>query len=223
VNFSCNSIKKLQDIIINKNLWNSKKEYPTSELLNMIENKSFERIDYTLIPLDRGEYENCSFENCNFYSSDLSHITFRACKFIDCDFSLATILNTGLNDVCFKDCKLLGVQFETCNPFLLAVDFENCLLKLSVFQKLKLKKTSFKNCNLQEADFSETDLSAAVFDNCDFNRAIFYKTLLEKADFRTAFNYSSIDLENNRIKKAKFSRSGVVGLLDKYGIELFND
>ena len=138
---------------------------------------------------------------------------------MDCDFSLATMLNTGLNDVRFVDCKLLGVQLEVCNPFLLSVDFENCFMKLSVFQKLKLKKTKFKNCNLQEADFSEADLSAAVFENCDFNRAIFHRTLLEKADFRSSFNYS-IDPENNRIKKAKFSSAGVVGLLDKYGIDI---
>jgi fluoroquinolone resistance protein len=43
--------------------------------------------------------------------------------------------------------------------------------------------------------------------------------LLEKADFRTAYNYS-IDPEKNRIKKAKFSIFGVTGLLDKYDIEI---
>ena len=43
------------------------------------------------------------------------------------------------------------------------------------------------------------------------------QTILEKADFRTAKNYS-IDPEQNRLKKAKFSLSGVVGLLRKYDI-----
>jgi hypothetical protein len=42
---------------------------------------------------------------------------------------------------------------------------------------------------------------------------------LEKADFRTAFNYS-INPETNRIKKAKFSKEGLNGLLDKYDIEI---
>jgi len=50
-------------------------------------------------------------------------------------------------------------------------------------------------------------------------RAIFQKTVLEKADFRSAFNYS-IDPDQNRITKARFSRLGVVGLLDKYRIEI---
>jgi hypothetical protein len=43
--------------------------------------------------------------------------------------------------------------------------------------------------------------------------------VLEKTDFRTAYNYS-FDPENNRIKKAKFSLAQVVGLLDKYDIHI---
>jgi hypothetical protein len=49
-------------------------------------------------------------------------------------------------------------------------------------------------------------------------RATFENTIIEKVDFRTSYNYS-IDLEINKVKKAKFSLTGVVGLLDKYDIE----
>jgi hypothetical protein len=42
---------------------------------------------------------------------------------------------------------------------------------------------------------------------------------LEKADFRTSYNYS-INPEVNRIKKAKFSTAGIAGLLCKYDIEI---
>ena len=185
----------------------------------MTENILFERVDYTVDNLPRGEYENCRFVNCNFHNGDISHITFRECTFDSCDFSLAKMKNTALNDIHFIGCKLLGVQFEECNPFLLSLDFENCVLKLAVFYKLKLKKTRFKNCNLQETDFTEADLTAAVFDNCDMQRIIFQKSILEKADFRSSYNYS-IDPEQNRITKARFSRMGVVGLLDKYRIEI---
>ena len=185
----------------------------------MTENILFERIDYTADNLPRGEYENCRFVNCNFYGGDISHITFRECIFDSCDFSLAKMKNTALSDIHFIGCKLLGVQFEECNPFLLSLDFESCVLKLAVFYKLKLKKTRFKNCNLQETDFTESDLTAASFDNCDMQRAIFQKSILEKADFRTSFHYS-IDPEQNRITKARFSRMGVMGLLDKYRIEI---
>ena len=185
----------------------------------MIENKTFERIDYTVDKLPRDEYENCKFINCNLYGTDLLNVTFRECTFDSCDFSLASLKNTALNDIHFIGCKLVGVQFDECNPFLLSVDFESCVLKLAVFYKIKLKKTTFKNCNLQETDFTESDMTGAIFDNCDLQRTIFHKTNLEKADFRSSFHYS-IDPEQNRIKKARFSKMGIVGLLDKYCIEV---
>ena len=72
---------------------------------------------------------------------------------------------------------------------------------------------------LQEADFSESDLSGAQFDNCDMFQSIFDHTILEKADFRTAYNYA-IDPENNKIRKAKFSVQNIAGLLTKYDIEI---
>jgi fluoroquinolone resistance protein len=51
------------------------------------------------------------------------------------------------------------------------------------------------------------------------DRAIFDNTILEKADFRTSFNYS-INPERNKMKKSKFSTAGIAGLLDKYDIEV---
>jgi len=185
----------------------------------MTENKLFERLDFSNKKFPCEVYENCKFTNCNFYSSNLIDVTFRECTFSDCDFSLASLKNTALNDIHFTGCKLVGVQFDECNPFLFSVDFENCVLKLAVFYKVKLKKTGFKNCNLQETDFTEADMTSSLFDNCDLQRAIFQKTILEKADFRTSFHYS-IDPEANRITKARFSRMGIAGLLDKYRIEI---
>ncbi len=185
----------------------------------MKENLVFEKIDYTVNPLSKGDYECCRFINCNFYHSDLSNVVFRECTFSECDLSLTTLKNTVFNDIKFVNCKLLGMQFHECKSFLFSVDFENCVLKLAVFYKMKLKKTMFKNCDLQEADFSEADLSDAVFENCDLQRATFDSTILEKADFRTAYNYS-FDPERNRIKKARFSQAGINGLLDKYDIDI---
>ncbi len=185
----------------------------------MTEDKLFERIDFTEDRLKIDEYENCRFLNCNFHEVNLLNITFRECTFEECDFSLAKMKNTALNDIHFVGCKLLGVEFEECNPFLLSLDFENCMLKLSVFYKLKLKKIRFKNCNLQETDFSEADLTQANFDNCDLHRAIFQRTNLEKADFRTSYHYS-LDPEANRMNKARFSKSGISGLLDKYNLDI---
>lgn len=183
----------------------------------MTENQNFDKCEFSRAAFPKGTYDNCRFTNCNFYEADLSGYVFRECVFRGCDLSLAIFKNTTFSDVQFIDSKLLGVQFQLCNSFLFSVGFAHCVLKMAMFSKLKLKKYRFENCNLQEADFSETDLSASVFDCCDLQRAVFYNSNLEKADFISSYNYS-IDPEHNRIKKASFSRQGVIGLLDKYNI-----
>jgi uncharacterized protein YjbI with pentapeptide repeats len=132
---------------------------------------------------------------------------------------MAQINKTAFKNIKFIGCKLMGLHFENCNTFLFEVDMENCILHLASFYKIKLKKTRFSNSNLQEVDFTEADLTQALFINCDLQGAIFSNTILEKADFTKAYNYS-IDPELNKIKKAKFSTSGIAGLLDKYDIEI---
>lgn len=182
-----------------------------------VEEETFDKIDFTEKPLAKGHYENCSFSNCNLSNADLSGIHFSECTFTGCNLSLAKLGSTKLHDIKFKDCKLLGLRFDHCDDFLFSVHFDDCILKLSSFYKRKLKKTVFRNTNLQEADFTEADVSGSVFDNCDLLRATFVNAVLEKADFRTAYNYA-IDPEINRIKKARFSIAGIAGLLGKYDI-----
>jgi fluoroquinolone resistance protein len=185
----------------------------------IIENKTFKNIDYSNQGLDSIEYENCTFVNCNLASLDLSGYTFLECKFSGCDLSNSKLKDTSLKDIRFFGCKLLGVLFNTCNELLLSFTFEECQMNLTSFHRLRIKGTTFRACNLIEADFALTDLTGTLFDGCDLSRAMFENTNLEKADFRTSFNYS-FDPEINKIKKAKFSRSDIHGLLDKYNIEI---
>ena len=185
------------------------------------QDQTFDKIDFSQEPLLKGEYEQCMFTNCNFEGSNLTEFKFVDCEFRDCNLSLAQIHGTVLREVKFKDCKMLGIQFETCNEFGLSFSFENCQVNHSTFFQMNIKKTIFRNCQLREIDFSESNLTNVIFDNCDLAQAIFINTILDKADFRTAYNYS-LDPENNRIKKAKFSIIGVSGLLDKYDIVIEN-
>lgn len=181
--------------------------------------QTFDKVDFTKNPLPKGEYEGCTFLNCNFSESDLTRIQFEECVFKECNLSLAKTTNAVFRGVVFKDCKLLGVHFDKCNPLTLSVGFENCLLNLASFYKLGLKKTRFINCSLREADLSECDLTSAIFEQCDLSLTVFDNTVLEKADLRTSFNFS-IDPTKNRIKKAKFTTSGLAGLLEAYELEI---
>jgi fluoroquinolone resistance protein len=192
-----------------------------------MEEKTFDKIDFTQAPLGKGEYEYCTFLNCDLSYAELSELKFLECEFLGCNLSLAKLTQTALKDIKFKGCKMLGLNFGECNEFGFAVSFDTCILDRSSFlgtasplkKRVKLKQTVFKNSQLYEVDFTECDLSSASFDNCDLTGAIFKDTILEKTDLRNAINYS-IDPELNRIKKAKFSRSGIAGLLDKYDIEI---
>ena len=182
-----------------------------------IQDQVFSGVDYTSSVFEPAEYENCRFINCNFTENNLSKITFIDCVFEGCNLSTANISGTSFQDIQFINCKMLGLHFEDCNPFLLSMSFDHCILNLCSFYKLKLKESRFNNCSLQEADFTEADLSGAVFNESNFAGAKFDHTNLEKADLRTAVQYS-INPSVNKIKKAKFSVDGIRGLLDQYDI-----
>jgi uncharacterized protein YjbI with pentapeptide repeats len=179
----------------------------------------FDKQSFLSEPLRKGEYECCTFKGCDLSGSDLSAFVFAECCFMDCNLSLAKLIKTTLRDVKFVQCKMFGLRFETCNPFALSFSFEGCLLDHSSFYQTKQKKTVFKDCRLHEVDLTECDLTSAVFNNCDFRNATFDRTILEKADLRTSYNYI-LDPENNKLKKACFSLTGLPGLLVKYGIEV---
>ncbi|PZR28705.1 MAG: hypothetical protein DI538_24710, partial [Azospira oryzae] len=149
--------------------------------------------------------------------TDLSESVFMECEFRGCNLSMVKLSKTALRVVRFKECKLVGLHFDDCHDFLFEVAFDHCNLHLSIFFRKKMKKTRFVNCDLREVDFSETDLGMAVFTNCDLAQATFDNTILEKADLSTSYNYS-INPDGNYIKKARFSKEGVIGLLDRYDI-----
>ena len=181
------------------------------------EEKTFDTIDFTLQALPKGEYENCTFLNCDFSNTDLSGTKFTECQFNGCNLSTVNLHKTALRDIAFKDCKLLGLRFDICNEMSFSVSFDHCIVNFSSFFKRKLKNTVFKTTSFHEVDFSDTDLSGSLFDQCDLLGAVFENSILEKTDFRSAYNYA-IDPEKNRMKKALFSMPGARGLLNKYDI-----
>jgi len=183
--------------------------------MDIVVEKAFDKVN----SLVDGEYELCVFTNCDFSNADFSGYKFIECEFRDCNLSNAKISEVIFRDVKFYDCKMLGLQFNTCNGFGFSVGFWNCNLQHSSFYQKKMKGAIFKNTRLAEVDFTECDLSEAKFEECDFAGATFDRTKLEKANLRSSFNYI-INPEKNKIKKAKFSQSGISGLLLQYDIEI---
>jgi len=177
----------------------------------------FSKEDFTVNGFQKGDYENCRFENCDFSSTKVSDSQFTGCEFENCNLSLANLSRTAIRDVRFINCKMLGIRFDTCNTLGFSPEFEHCLMDNCAFYKVNLKKVRFLNCRLHEADFAEANCTQTVFADSDLLNATFEQTNLEKADLRTAIHYL-IHPESNQIKGAKFSLSGVYGLLARYGI-----
>jgi fluoroquinolone resistance protein len=183
------------------------------------QNKTFENIDYSEQKINNSEFFKCEFINCNFSKSDLSYNDFMECSFKNCNFSLAVLQNTGLKDIIFVGCKMMGLDFTVCNNFLFSMSFQDCILDYSTFLQKKMKKTNFIDCSLQDADFSNADLTMALFKNCDLMSTVFAGTILEKADFRSAKNFS-LDPSENKMKQAKFSHLQLAGLLEKFDLAI---
>ncbi|MFT7121497.1 MAG: hypothetical protein ACJAZ9_001675 [Neolewinella sp.] len=170
-----------------------------------------------LTELASGEYDNCNFENCSLAGTDLSGLVFVDCTFSDCDLSNAKVNETAFKTVDFENCKLLGIHFDDSGKFLFAINFTGCRLELATFRDRDIRKCTFTECQLPETDFTGANLQGVNFNNCDLNRAIFERTDLRKADFTSAYNYR-LSPEDNRIRGAKFSTNGLVGLLTEYGV-----
>jgi len=185
----------------------------------IIEDEQFTSIDYQENLLKPFKYDSCIFKQCNFAQVDLNNYVFLDCTFIQCDFSNAIFNQTTLRDIEFDTCKLLGLAFQDCHPFLYSFSFKDCKLDYSTFNELTLKKMVFTNCSLVEVDFTACDLSESVFENCNLNRAVFHKTNLRKADFTTAIHFN-IDVNFNQIKGAKFSQAGALTLLHQFAITI---
>jgi uncharacterized protein YjbI with pentapeptide repeats len=181
--------------------------------------KTFEKITYIGKKINNREFEDCVFKNCDFSNSDFSNNSFMDCEFIECNLSMTQLGGSSLKTVHFKNCKLMGIQFQSCLDFLFSVQFQDCILDYSSFANKKMPKTKFNSCSLKEVTFIGTNLTQSVFGNCNLDNAIFNDTLLAGVDFTTAYNYK-IDPEFNPMKKAKFSNQGIAGLLDKYDIKI---
>ncbi len=181
--------------------------------------KTFEKISYTDKKINNREFEECIFKNCDFSNSDFSYNTFMDCEFFDCNLSMMQLNGTSLKSVSFHNCKVMGIQFDTCPDFLFGVNFQDCVLDYSSFSNKKMPKTQFNSCSLKEVSFIGTNLTNSNFENSTLAGAIFNDTQLAGVNFTTARDYK-IDPENNPMKKAKFSSQGIVGLLDKYDIKI---
>ncbi|MCE0495458.1 pentapeptide repeat-containing protein [Vibrio salinus] len=192
------------------------------------DNEQYFDVSFEKLEISDASYQGIEFEECQFTDCDFSGVRFAGCKFINCEFlkcnlSLFSLPNSRLFGVTFVESKLVGVNWTLAEWPIYHVDFElkfvRCILNDSSFFGLTLNELVMDECKLHDVDFREGDFTGSVMTLCDFTNSLFMHTNLQNADFSDSVSYA-IDVLENRIKGATFSRYEALNLLESLGIEL---
>ena len=174
-----------------------------SEEENIHSYKKFENIVWEEKIITGKNFDNCTFYKCSLKGCFFDDCVFEKCTFEECDLSLIKFKDSSLSSVQINGSKAIGIIWHTAgNP--LSVNFNNSRISYCSFFGKNLKKTQFINCIADDVDFTNCNLTQADFAGTDLKNAIFLNTDITMANFVRAINYS-IDLNNNKTKKAKFS------------------
>ena len=185
--------------------------------------EEFEKIDLHGETIKNAEFEECVFISCNF-----SETLFRSCRFIDCRFVNCNLSVMRLTDSMVSGCefissKMIGVDWTMCDwKSLLSSEpkrFRQCILNDSNFYGLSQDRIEMKECSAKEIEFRSGSFKNADFSSSDFKGSLFSNTHLEYANFSDASN-TNINLKNNYLKGARFSRYEALYLVESMGIVL---
>jgi uncharacterized protein YjbI with pentapeptide repeats len=114
---------------------------------------------------------------------------------------------------------MIGLTFESINPFRSKFGFEKTILDYSSFYNLALTTVTFSECSQIGCDFSGANLSKVNFKESILTDANFNQTNLTDTDFRTAHGFR-INPILNKLKGAKFVKENVLGLLLDFNIKI---
>ena len=174
-----------------------------SEEENIHCNKIFENIVWEEKHITGKNFDNCTFYKCSLKGCFFEDCVFEKCTFDECALSLITFKDSSFSGVQINGSKAIGIIWHSAdNP--LSVNFNNSRISYSSFFGKNLKKAQFINCIADDVDFTNCNLTQANFAGADLKNAIFLNTDITMGNFVGAINYT-IELNNNKTKKAKFS------------------
>lgn len=185
--------------------------------------EKFEGLDFSGKEISGKEFDGCTFNGCNFSESTLTKCNFVDCEFIKCNLSVVKIEYSKFSDVIFHESKLIGINWTKVSwskfVFNSPVKFYKSIVNDCSFYGLSLQEIVLEECKAHNVDFRSGDFSNANFTYTDFTGSFFVNTNLTGADFSEATDYD-IDIYQNEIKRAKFSRFESLRLLEGLEIEL---
>lgn len=184
---------------------------------------SFSKLASADLQLKNSEFEECRFEDCDFSGAEFRNCKFTNCEFERCNLSLVSLPNTKVFGMTFTECKLVGVDWTKVTWPMFHVDFEltfrRCIMNDNSFYGLTLHELVLDECKLHDVDFREGKFPDSTMTYCDFTNSLFIRTNLQQVDFSESSNYM-INVLENQVKGAKFTRFEALSLLECLGIEL---
>lgn len=167
------------------------------------------------------EFDACKFTTCILSSTKFQKCTFLNCQFTNCNLTVAQFHYCRFVDVKFANCKLPGIDWTLLNWDALCgnLQFLQCQLDDSSFYGLELPDSTMTDCQLKRVDFTNADFSRSNFCNSVLTDSIFCSTNLSYTLFSGAHDYN-IDIRQNTLIGASFSRNESTNLLLSMGIEL---
>lgn len=185
--------------------------------------EEFNRIELNGITIKKAEFEDCTFISCDFSETFFHSCRFIDCRFENCNLSLMKLTDCMVSGCNFMSCKMIGIDWSLCDwKSLLSADpigFIECILNDSNFFGLRLDRLMIKKCSAKDIDFRSGSFQRANFSSTDFKGSWFENTNLEYTNFTDAIN-TQIDIRNNHLKGAIFSRYEALFLLETMGIIL---
>ncbi|PKH01053.1 hypothetical protein CXF72_19160 [Psychromonas sp. MB-3u-54] len=185
--------------------------------------ESFDKQVLLSLEIFGSEFEDCEFNDCDFSSAVFVRCKFLNCSFNRCNLSLIKVPQSHFFEVRFIESKLLGVDWTMAYWPSFHLDselkFSKCILNDSSFFGLTLNELKLEECKLHEVDLRDGDFSNSSMTYCDFTNSLFMHTNLQNVDFSESSNFN-IDVLENKISKAKFSRYEALSLLSSLDIEL---
>lgn len=186
-------------------------------------NVSFSQLDISNSQHQQLIFEDCHFEQCNFSYAQLTFCQFIDCSFSHANLSLAQLIHCSFSSCRFNACKLVGVDWTRIAWSNLStgsdLQFYQSKLNESSFHNMQLACLVIDQCQVHGVDFREAKLNNSRFVDSDFYNSLFLNTKLSCVDFTGSTNYY-INLLNNDISEAKFSRLESSRLLELIGLEI---
>lgn len=125
--------------------------------------------------------------------------------------------NLLLEDICFENCKLMGVSL--IDTFLKNISFKDCNCQYINLFESKINNFVIENSIFCDSCFSEAEFKNVVFKEVNFSNSEFLRVHLNKIDF-TDSNISGIAIDLNSLKGMIINMYQCKIIADIFGVEV---